>query len=72
MPFWHRVKFGRFGDPRNTSQMCSRCGSIVKKDLSVRYHNCPYCGLNIDRDINAAINILDLALRTVTDGVNPR
>jgi len=46
-------------DPRNTSQMCSGCGTIVKKDLSVRVHNCPECGLVLNRDHNAAINILD-------------
>lgn len=45
-------------DPKNTSQMCSGCGNIVKKSLSVRIHNCPDCGLTIDRDHNAAINIL--------------
>jgi len=31
-------------DPRDTTQMCSNCGRIVKKDLSVRVHECPYCG----------------------------
>ena len=46
-------------DPKNTSQMCSRCGMLVKKDLSVRVHSCWNCGLTIDRDLNAAINILD-------------
>jgi len=44
-------------DPRNTTQMCSNCGSIVKKDLSVRVHECPYCGFIADRDYNAAVNI---------------
>ncbi len=44
-------------DPKNTSQMCSRCGILVKKDLSVRVHRCWNCGLTIDRDLNAAINI---------------
>ncbi|WP_243670844.1 transposase [Methanoculleus chikugoensis] len=44
-------------DPRNTTQMCSNCGSIVKKDLSVRVHDCPYCGFVADRDYNAAVNI---------------
>ena len=48
-------------NPKNTSQICSGCGSIVKKDLSVRWHNCPECGLSLHRDINAAINILKLA-----------
>ena len=43
--------------PRNTSQICSRCGNIVAKTLAVRVHECPYCGLVLDRDYNAAINI---------------
>jgi len=45
-------------NPRNTSQVCSGCGVIVKKNLSVRTHKCPCCGLILDRDVNAAINIL--------------
>ncbi len=44
--------------PKNTSQACSGCGRIVKKDLDVRVHTCPHCGLVLDRDENAAINIL--------------
>lgn len=52
-------------DPRNTSKKCSRCGSIVNKDLSVRIHDCPHCGLVLDRDHNAAINILALGLQSV-------
>ena len=44
-------------DPRDTTQMCSNCGRIVKKDLSVRVHECPYCGFVADRDYNAAVNI---------------
>jgi len=50
-------------NPRNTSQVCSGCGVIVKKELSVRVHHCPDCGLTIDRDVNAALNILSLGLR---------
>jgi len=45
-------------DPRGTSQECSACGREVNKSLAVRVHNCPYCGLIVDRDINAARNIL--------------
>ena len=45
-------------DPGNTSQVCSRCGAMVEKSLSVRIHNCPHCKLKMDRDVNAAINIL--------------
>jgi putative transposase len=52
-------------NPMNTSQMCSSCGQIVKKDLSVRVHDCPNCGLSIDRDLNAAKNILRQGLQSV-------
>ena len=56
-------------NPRNTSQVCSRCGSLVPKTLDVRVHSCPDCGLTIDRDVNAALNILTLA-RTGPSGPN--
>ena len=52
-------------NPCNTSQMCSGCGQIVKKELSERIHNCPYCGLTLDRDHNAAINIMRLGLQSL-------
>lgn len=52
-------------DPRNTSKRCSRCGTLVEKPLSVRVHICPVCGLEIDRDENAAINILALGLKSL-------
>jgi len=52
-------------DPRNTSKMCSRCGIQVEKSLSDRVHKCPQCGLEMDRDWNAAINILRLGLQSV-------
>ncbi len=48
-------------DPRNTSQTCSGCGAIVPKALSVRTHDCPHCGLVLDRDVNAARNVLHRA-----------
>jgi putative transposase len=51
-------------DPRGTSQRCSACGAIVLKDLSQRIHDCS-CGLVLDRDHNAAINILGLGLQAV-------
>ena len=44
-------------NPQYTSQQCSSCGNIVKKTLSVRTHVCS-CGCVLDRDENAAINIL--------------
>jgi putative transposase len=52
-------------NPRNTSQNCSSCGSLVQKDLSVRIHSCPFCGLVLDRDHNAAINIKNKSAYTV-------
>lgn len=52
-------------DPRNTSKRCSRCTMLVPKDLSVRLHDCPHCGLVLDRDHNAAINILALGLQRI-------
>jgi len=41
-----------------TTQECSRCGTIVPKTLLDRVHNCPNCGLILDRDLNSAYNIL--------------
>ena len=52
-------------NPRNTSQMCSCCGQIVSKDISVRIHDCPHCGYRADRDLNAAINIMRLGLQSL-------
>ena len=49
-------------DPRNTSQKCSSCGELVLKSLAVRTHSCPHCGLAVDRDWNAAKNILRAGL----------
>jgi putative transposase len=54
-------------NPRGTTQTCSACGAIVPKDLSVRVHQCPECGLKIGRDVNAALNILARGLA----GLNP-
>ena len=50
--------------PRFTTQDCSGCGERVYKSLSTRTHVCPSCGLVLDRDHNAALNILNSALRT--------
>jgi putative transposase len=44
-------------DPKFTSQVCSHCGTVRQKDLSDRWHSCE-CGAELDRDVNAAINIL--------------
>jgi putative transposase len=54
-------------NPKNTSKMCSNpiCGELVEKGLSVRVHECPHCGLVLDRDQNAAINIVHLGLQNL-------
>ena len=48
--------------PKHTSQKCSGCSEIVPKKLSDRVHDCPHCGLVLDRDHNAAINIKKAAV----------
>ncbi len=61
------IELGRF-DP--SSKMCSKCGNI-KHDLKLsdRIYNCNVCGLSIDRDLNAAINILHMGLLKVGKNV---
>lgn len=50
-------------NPANTSKTCSGCGTIFDDlDLSVRWIDCD-CGLSMNRDVNAAINILKRALQ---------
>lgn len=46
-----------FVDPKYTSQMCSNCGVVRPKTLEERWHSCA-CGCELDRDTNAAKNIL--------------
>ncbi|NMG20731.1 RNA-guided endonuclease InsQ/TnpB family protein [Brasilonema bromeliae] len=60
------IKFGKVTvavNPRLTSQECSNCGTMIKKSLSMRTHVCQ-CGFVLDRDYNAALNILSRALST--------
>lgn len=45
-------------NPRGTSQKCSKCGTVVPKDLYERTHSCTVCGLSVHRDLNSALNIL--------------
>ena len=47
-------------DPKNTSQTCSACGekSPKKLSLAIRTFDCQFCGTSLDRDHNAALNIL--------------
>jgi putative transposase len=52
-------------NPRGTTQECSGCGEVVPKGLSVRVHDCPHCGLKVDRDLNAALNVLARGLTSI-------
>ena len=54
--------------PHWTSQKCSGCGTMVKKSLSIRTHICAGCGVVLDRDHNAALNILHKALSPNQNG----
>lgn len=53
-------------NPAYTSQICSNCGTMVAKDLSVRLHTCPNCKVELDRDVNAAINILSFGTKLLS------
>ena len=52
-------------NPAYTSQDCSRCHHRQKMPLSERVYHCPCCLLEIDRDLNAALNIKALGLQSV-------
>ena len=51
-------------NPAYTSQNCSRCGRRRGTHLSEREYHCDECGLTLDRDYNAAKNILSVGLHT--------
>lgn len=56
-------------NPAYTSADCSGCGLRAKKKLSERWHFCPVCGTSLDRDHNAALNILRMGLHSL--GIQP-
>lgn len=51
-----------------SSKKCSQCGSITQLDLSVREYSCATCGFSLDRDLNAAINIMNEGKRIYFEG----
>jgi putative transposase len=53
--------------PHFTSQDCSNCGKRVQKSLSTRTHSCPHCHTVLDRDHNAAKNILAKGLNLLAE-----
>jgi len=52
-------------NPHNTSVRCSKCDHLVPKTLAVRIHECSRCGVVLDRDYNAASNILQDGLKSL-------
>ncbi|GET44354.1 transposase [Microseira wollei NIES-4236] len=60
-----RGKWAMEGNASGTSIECSSCGERVEKTLKDRVHDCPHCGLIIDRDWNSGINILNRVQRTL-------
>lgn len=63
---WKRGKFFAEVDARGTSQQCPECGGYVKKDLSVRIHDCPHCGYKTDRDVAAGQNIRNRGIELIS------
>jgi len=51
-----------FVNPKDTTKMCSVCGKLTSKELSDRIHECNWCGLVMDRDLNASKNILRIGM----------
>ena len=52
-------------DPADTSKMCSSCGTITDLKLGEQIFECPACGLILDRDYNASLNIKRLATQSL-------
>ena len=52
-------------NPAFTSQICSHCGTRQKLKLSDRVYHCSCCGLSLDRDVNAALNILTVGMHSL-------
>src|ERR671933_1219217 len=63
---WKRGKFFAEVDARGTSQQCPSCGGEVKKDLSVRVHDCPHCGYKTDRDVAAGQNFRNRGIKLIS------
>ena len=65
---WNNRQYIKIDTFYASSQTCSNCGTKhpMTKDLNVRKWRCPNCGITLDRDINAAINILNEGLRILS------
>ncbi|MBQ8699401.1 MAG: transposase [Schwartzia sp.] len=70
---WYGVNLLKTGRSDPTSQTCSVCGyrNVETRNLSVREWTCPACGTHHDRDINAAINIMNAAIERYFNKQSP-
>ena len=70
---WYGVNFLRVGRFDPTSQTCSKCGyrNSDVKNLSLREWTCPQCGAHHDRDVNAAVNIMNAAIENYFNKQSP-
>ena len=55
-------------NPRGTTKECNECGVETEKSLWVREHSCPSCGFELDRDWNAALNVVQRGLKKLGVG----
>lgn len=68
---WKRSKFFALVTASGTSQECPECGIEVRKDLSVRVHNCQYCGYTTDRDVASGQVIRSRGIALISTGGQP-
>lgn len=61
---WNFKYYSKIGMFEPTSKTCSNCGCIQEMPLSKRVFNCSDCGISIDRDLNASLNIRNIGLNT--------
>ena len=67
---WYGREFVKV-DSKYTSQMCSGCGVVASENRQDKLYNCGICGLGMDADTNAAINILRRGLSSTGAGIPP-
>ena len=67
---WYGREFVKV-DPRHTSQTCSSCGVVASENRKVKMYKCGNCGLGMDADTNAALNILRRGLSATGVGISP-
>ena len=67
---WYGREFVKV-DPKHTSQTCSGCGVVASESRKDKMYKCGSCGLEIDADNNAAVNILRRGLSATGVGMSP-